>query len=781
MSTFAQLCALPTPGMAILVEASTDRFVSVLSVSGVTQRWSTVAGRFNNPSNVHYFGGIASVGRMQRSLGTDGTPAAGTMSLVLDNTDGAFDWLTARSTVESTVFLCRFRVYVAVFDPANPTDNQVQLAGTFIPLDYPERDESRVYLELADDVLGDAADLSLSPSLSSWLNHASTTSGNTPWAASSGNLAPGVEFVTDPTKPLPLAFGTGYIPLLRAVSGNLRYHPHVICCTTNTTLTASMPDAFIADIKTASGQSVPSNESLYFLDRSPFSITRDGRTWRIWLVQFDTTGLFGSAWAMNTVLGGEFGGPGTSAAAIDRKAFADAFFSKLGPLTCKAFPLSAHTYPTVASGTPTNNPPPTLLVDVARDLLEQYCRGAVEADETSFDAVAAHNPSSRAAVYIANIGAFSMQRSEPAVIAESGQTRGILKGLCQAGGFDLTTLQAGQVAALANTATYEAYVGAAALSALQLDETRIVADSLRVRTPSQGQRWAPYNRVFIDVGSASGHRLPGRHGPFDHGDDSSGNIVSWGRPMTRIIDVTYADIGEGYGNDFESLGKTGFELLLSQFPVESLVRPVISFRYGLEALELDLGDYFILSLTRGGQTTLLDTYEDVMWKTEAITLVPDTGQVEVVAVWAGDVLADIPFLLDNEPSITRTSSGSMSAIDTAAGDNNVALAGAGDFVAAGVEVGDILVLQDSSEATAGFERNRGIRITTVNTGDLNLAETMASAVTVSTWKILRGYTTYPVAGDPGYADGGRMYGKAADDNTSGVFSDSAAANKMLGG
>ena len=99
---------------------------------------STVAGRFNNPSNNFYGGGIASVGRLQRNLGTDGTPAAGTVSLVLDNTDGAFDWLTARSTVESTLFKARFRVYVAVFDPANASDNQVQLAGDVRAARQPE-------------------------------------------------------------------------------------------------------------------------------------------------------------------------------------------------------------------------------------------------------------------------------------------------------------------------------------------------------------------------------------------------------------------------------------------------------------------------------------------------------------------------------------------------------------------------------------------------------------------------------------------------------------------
>lgn len=782
MSSFVELCALPNPGFAILVDVSTDRFATILSVSGVAQQWSTVAGRFNNPSANFYGGGIASVGRLQRSLGTDGMPAAGTCSLVLDNTDGAFDWLTARDTV-ATMLNARFRVYVAVFDPANPSDNQVQLAGTYTPLDNPQRDESRVFLELADDVLSDAADLALTPSLKTWLDHASTTSGNTPWAASSGALGPGVEWATDQLATLPLAFGRARVPLLRIVRGPLELHPFVICCTTDVAVPETTPDAWIEGIESANFGPVPRGSGLFqlfYLRRSPFNISRDGKSWRIWLAEFNVTSMLASAWVMNDVLGGEFGAPSSSSAvSVDKKAFTDAFFSKLGQMWCTAFPLSAHTYAPVSAVGGSNSLPTAnvLCVDAARDLLQQYCRGSIIVDVPSFDAVAAHAPNARVAAHVGSIGQrVSKPLEQTGVIAEAGQVRGILQGLCQAGSFDLTTLQAGQVRALANTATYEAYVGAAALSAQRLDETRIVADSLRVRTPSQGQRWAPYNRVFLEVGSAGGNLSPGRNGPYDH----DANLTAWGRPLTRILNAEYADISQTLGNVFSIANGDGFPTVSQQFPVESEVRPVISFRYGLEALELDLGDYFILSLTRGGQTTLLDTYVDVMWKTEALNLLPDTGQVEVTAVWAGDVLADIPFLLDDETGITRTSSATLGSGDTAS-DDTFTLA-AGSFVTAGVQVGDILVLQDSAESTEGFDRNRGLVIRDVTASLLQLTESVASTATVATWKILRGATTYPGPADAGYIpNGGRMFGKAADASQDGQFSDTTAANKMLGG
>lgn len=781
MSTFAELCALPNPGFAILVDVSTDRFVSTLSVSGVEQKWSTVAGFFNNPSANFYGGGIASVGRLQRSLGTDGMPAAGTCSLVLDNTDGAFDWLTARGTV-ATMLKARFRVYVAAFDPANPGDNQVQLAGTYTPLDNPQRDESRVFLELADDVLSDAADLALTPSLKTWLDHASTTSGNTPWAASSGTLGPGVEWATDQLATLPLAFGRVKVPLLRIVRGPLELHPFAICCTTDVAVPETTPDAWIEGIESANFGPVPRGSGLFqlfYLRRSPFNISRDGKSWRIWLAEFNVTSMLASAWVMNDVLGGEFGAPSSSSAvSVDKKAFTDAFFSKLGQLWCTAFPLSAHTYSPVSAVGGSNSLPTAnvLCVDAARDLLQQYCRGSIIVDVPSFDAVAAHAPNARVAAHVGSIGQrVSKPLEQTGVIAEAGQVRGILQGLCQAGSFDFTTLQAGQVRALANTATYEAYVGAAALSAQRLDETRMVADSLRVRTPSQGQRWAPYNRVFLEVGSAGGNLSPGRNGPYDH----DANLTAWGRPFTRILNAEYADVSQTLGNAFSIINDEGFPRVSEHFPVESIVRPVISFRYGLEALELDLGDYFILSLTRGGNTGFLDTYVDVMWKTEALNLIPDTGQVEVTAVWAGDVLSDVPFLLDDETAITRTSSATLGSGNTASDDTFKLVSGS--FVTAGVAVGDILVLQDSAEAEEAFDRNRGVRITVVTAIELTLAESITSTATVATWKILRGATTYPVAGDPGYPDGGRMFGKAADDSADGEFSDSTLANKMLGG
>lgn len=769
MSTFVELCALPNPGFAILVDVSTDRFVTTLSVSGVEQKWSTVAGYFNNPSANFYGGGIASVGRLQRSLGTDGTPAAGTCSLVLDNTDGAFDWLTARSTVESTVFLARFRVYVAVFDPANPSDNQVQLAGTYIPLDNPQRDEARVYLELADDLLGDAADLALTPSLRSWLDHASTTSGNTPWAASSGVLAPGVQFACNEMQPLPLAFGSAKVPLLQAVRGDLARYPFVICCTTNTSLEPISPDAFLSKVVTADGRTVPPD--VYSFDRSPFSISRDGKTWRIWLVQFVMADILDSPWAMNDVLGGEFGPPNATATTtgtiIDRRAVSDAFFGRLGQLYCWSFPLSSHTYPDPGAADITFDFAGSILcVNVARDLLQQYCRGSVVVDVPSFDDVAAHNPNAKAAMFVGDIGSVGLKQFEPAVIAETGQVRGLLKGLCSSGMFDLTTLQAGQVRALASTATFEAYEFAAALSALRLDETRMVADSLRVRTPSQGQRWAPYNRVFIEVGPSSGYLTPGRHGPFDHSD----NLTAWGRPFTRVIEAQYADANLSYSNTYAD-SDAGFQRIEQQFPVESIVRPVISFRYGLEVLELDLGDYFILSLTRGGNTSFLDTYEDTMWKTESLNLLPDTGQVEVTAVWAGDVLSDIPFLLDDETLLEVTTSATLGSGDTA-GDDTFTIA-AGSFITAGVQAGDILVLQDSAEAEEEFDRNRGVRITAVAALVLTLDETITATATVADWKILLGATNQPTSN--------RMYGKAADDYANGEFSDASLANKMMGG
>lgn len=778
MSTFAELAALPSPGVAILVDVSTDYFLSTLVVSGVTQRWSTVAGIINNPTPLQYEGGIASVGRHQRSLGVDGVMTASTISLVLDNTDGAFDWLTARSTVESTLFKARFKVAVALFDPANPSDSAAQQLGVFQPLDNPERDESTVRLELADDSLGDAADLTLTPCALDWLNDASTTSGNTPWASGVGALATGVEWLPgfDKVRPLPLAFGTARIPLQPMLIGDLAAVPAAICCTTNTALTATLPDAALNGVFSDRFGPFPSNAALYFLDRTPFSITKDGRTWRIWLVQFDLNQLRSNAWATQTVLEGALG----SGSSVNRKDFARAFFEKVGNLSCRLWPASSWSYTAPPSGSSALQLATTTCADVARDLLFRYARTGVQIDSTSFDDVNAHLPASRAAVFVGDIGSRSTKRTEPTVIGEAGQIRGILRGLAQAGSFDLVTLANGAVRALANTATYSAYVGATGLTVTRLDETRVVADSLRIRIPSQGQRWAPYNRVFLDVGEASGYLAAGRNGPYDH----LGNIAAWGRPFTRIIDATYAELGYGEGDVF-SLGRIGFGLPDSQFPLESKVRPVLSFRYGVDALTLDLGDYFVMDVTRGGQTTLLDTYLDTIWKVEALNFIPETGQVEVTAVWSSDITSEIPFLLDDDTLIERANYATYGGggVTVSVTNTDTCTFSGGNLTTAGVVAGDILVLANGVDDDS-FELDRGIRITSISGATtLKVSEnvrSIAGAVNVSTWRVLRGHTTYPTSG-ANYADGSRMYGKGASAKDAGVYSNLDAGNRLMGG
>ena len=73
---------------------------------------------------------------------------------------------------------------------------------------------------------------------------------------------------------------------------------------------------------------------------------------------------------------------------------------------------------------------------------------------------------------------------------------------------------------------------------------------------------------------------------------------------------------------------------------------------------------------------------------------------------------------------------------------------------AGVQVGDILVLQDGAEGSRrAFGRNRGIRIIGVTALELELAEVVNSAATVATWKILRVQHDVPVLAT-GYPDGG---------------------------
>ena len=141
---------------------------------------------------------------------------------------------------------------------------------------------------------------------------------------------------------------------------------------------------------------------------------------------------------------------------------------------------------------------------------------------------------------------------------------------------------AGQVRVLANTATYRAYAGAAALGATARRD-RIVADSLDVRTPSQGQRWAPYNRVFLDVGEASGYLRPADMGRSTMATAPPATSRRGAPPSRRSSTPPSPTSARGTATLSEVARQKTASSSSLWFPVESVVRPVISFRYGLEA------------------------------------------------------------------------------------------------------------------------------------------------------------------------------------------------------
>ena len=794
--TFALLSPQPVPGAAITMEVSTDNFATTLVVDGVTQRWSTVTGGFTVPivgsPLLEFDGRIISVGRHQRSLSADGLMAASTLSMVLDNTDGTFDWMTKPETVTSTLLKARFRVALSLFDPAQPTSEGGRLMGVFTCLDFPSRDESRVFLELADDALA-AADIATPPSLLDWMR---ATGGVGGVAADFGNASgayAGVDgnWGTDARRPLPLAFGSVRVPLLPTVrkwvntlTRNSLTSPRVqcvLCCTTLDNLVGPPDSALFQLIPDKQTNSFPGPPQAWYSLNKSVQVTKSGKNWRIWFVDFDLTLMLSVPFVMNDLLGGQFGAPGALVSSVDLGAFWEAFWQACGGgISALAFPLSSHTYPPSfdAFGGRLNAAIPCS--NVARDLIQQYSRGTLSVDATSFNDVAAANPGNQAAVYVGEIGLLSTARAETTVVTEAGQLRGVLRTLASSGQFDLSVLPDGRVRALANTATFAQYATASTgVGLTTLDETRIVADSLRLRTPSQGQRWAPYNRVYIETGGQ-------RRGPFDH----TGNIVDWGKPFTRVVDASYTDVGLTIGDVFGIGNPQGFEVVERQFQLESRVRPVVSFRYGPEAMALELGDFFQLSITRGG-ASFPDTYTDAIWKVESLNYLHETGQVEVEAVWVSDILTEVPFLLDDEALITRASSATYNGggVTVSVLDDNVATFSAGNLTSAGVQAGDILVLQDgdANEASTEFAHNRGLRITVINSAfELTVSDTIRAVggtIAISTWKILRGHTTYPTAiSDPtNYPDGSRMYGKAADTKTAGVYSNRDTGNRLSTG
>lgn len=780
----------------------------------VQYRWGTMAADVGSD---HYQERIVSLGNIQRGLGNDHLPVASTLEVQLDNTDFAMDLFLAAATVESTVFKARFKVLCGVADSTGTIVTKT--IGVFVCLDFPAGNSSTIQLSLADDSLGKLTDLLVAPTLQDWLDEHNTT-----YDVFDGGVDVGeYKWLTDPSVPVPLQFGSGpwvgapvsiwnSIPTTADfdvgtwVAGDRKFLFPIIVLATRDDVAVTAGDVstlrgvFRDDV--VIGPMVGAGDVSKFRGQTTFpipktfvdysnntkttrriwehyktpTITKDGYDWKLLWIAFHAQNyaLWFKATNFRQISG--FNGSTPMSVRVDAPVrFGDASYQGYGRDEFAAFDHFL-----VSGGRPGSgingkaidtyrNP-----ANICMDLVEYYSSmGAAGVDTTRF--VRARN-ASRANVRgaIASGGGAYENTTTQQLNTDVGPygigvLRRSLAEIVRSTDMDLFVTMEGQAALVVMAADFETQT----TTYPTVDEAR--TNDVVVRTPSAGERWAPYNRVFLKCADGVAR------GPFD--DEAA--ISSWGRVIAKALESKWWD---SKLTTSESWGSSGdLQTVRNERFLEAKARPIVSFTTDVGMLVHELGDYFHLTVSRGGQNTLFD---NTLWRLEAVNISPEKGSVEVVAVAMADLVTGAsPFLLDNEALLVRVAGAGGRTCTVTDGSNNVVFS-SGDLTADAVADGDILLIRDSSEAATTFFRNRQIQIKTTNSAtdltldasaDLDFGTAGAHVIADTDWVILRSYVTYPTAvTDPAnYPSGGDMYGKIS--NSVGEFSTGDAANQLLDG
>jgi hypothetical protein len=785
---FSDVAAQEGPGAVWLLDVSFDDFATV------SYRWSTVSISYGGNQ---YEGRISErgIGKISRSFGRENTPTAGTVSLLLDNTDFAADWLVEPSTVASQVLRARFKLTLLLYQNGNPSGAQAKVCGKFKCLDFPIQDAGSVALQLADDTMGFFNEPLTSPTIREWKDDAGSDVDNCPLV---DEYLPVPNIDSDWDTPLPLAFGDGWLNCFAAallhrsegdettptVAVGDMYSSRAIpvCVTTSTgavndddvralravfgqdvTLagekwsgggsTISIPKTFTIPQGWAGEGGAPGTVRTIWEPLKTQTITKDGVAWKILWVRFDLSAYI--PWfsiAFSTKIGGvPTGGGSFSPVAYpvpESPAFSSgsrygAAFAAFSHFQVRGFPLSARTV---------TDREEQLAVNVIKDLISYYSFGdSTDLDTDSFTAALQMSPVAVRGIVlpVRPISTrFKYSKSVPPSDAlSSGQLRQTLSDICQSADLDLAMTWDGKIA------VFSSYFSFANLTATLpvIDETR--CDAVRRRIPSKGERWAPYNRVTIIDPSGT------PHGPFDNPDPD----VDWGIALDRTLQGKWLSPFQPVDPQYSSM------IWFSARQLESRVRPVITFVTDREGLSLDLGSLFEWTWTRGGAAGPYNSA--TVFRVESMTLDPETLALSIEAVWVDDLRSEYPYLLDNETFVVRVAASGGRTVTVTDASDTVTFS-SGNIITDGVVAGDILRLTDATQADNVFSRFRDIRIASINdasslkvtSADLDFDAPGGTAV--ASWEVRRGVTTYPdSSSDPtNYPNDGLMYGKACNDS-----------------
>ncbi len=806
MTTFAQVAAMQGRTLMVLMDVSFDKFATV------TYRWATHAGVVNGN---RYDKRILAVGTLKRGFGQDHLPTASTLSVQLSNVDFVCDWMVQQATVETQVLQARFKLYVGLSDDtANTYQSTIitQQLGIFVSMTFPKANASQVQLSLADDSLGQLTDVLLAPSLKDWITDAATTKVNSLFVdASLDRYEP---YLIDPNVPTPLQFGKS--PYNAAVvctgpadgtvladydfdltnwpAGQRKFLWPILVLATRSTAGVTDDDVgnlrgtFRNDVVSpleARGRSIIIPQTFLRSDGvttriwkayKTQTITINGFDWKLlWLAfnadaydswfptQSQQIGLSGNFTGTTPVLWNWTGLGGTNHDSDEFAPMMQAF---------EGFEVGGSPGSGVydgAGGLGTNGS----ACDIIRDFVEYYSQmGAGAWDATRF----------ARADLVTNITVRGSVSAIPSMTSKAqitstvspygvGVLRQALADLAATADLDVFLTMAGQVAVVHQGADFET----ATTNFPVFNESRI--DAVEIRMPGQGDRWAPYNRVYIPKDG-------GQIGPYDN----AAAVLAWGKIFPRTLAAKW---WYGINNAPPPTAPPGGNVnnaVWSWRSLEAKARPIISFTTDLGILTLDLGDYFLLPWTRGGANAL---YPSTLWRLESASIIlsgPNAGSVQVEAVWMQDLRTEYPYLLDDETLLVRAANGGAT-LTVTTGSTTV-VRSAGSFITAGLVAGDVILMRDSSEAAAAFARNRQIKVVSITdathavVADSVFGAAGAHVIAAADWTMQRSFLTYPTVGtDPGnYPSGSLMYGKVSRLAAGvGQFSDGSLGNKLLDG
>jgi len=783
-------------GRAIRVDVSTDNFATI------AYRYGDVAGELDGTNM--YSSRVVEMGSVKRALGNNRIAASSTTSLTLDNADGAIDWICGRENAADAK-RARFRIYVALYEAGvSPPTFVSKMLGEFVLSSWPRQDNATVQLQLADDFMGKLGAGLLLPTLLDWQGVG--TSSNNPFFDTVG-----VPQSISVNTPIQLAFGEDVLlafPHLIPQGNNGNgdtYEDKLIVPLYCTTDLSAVDQGLVSQViverfripisldavedpvpvlttlaRTVTDPVTQDDIPVWFVEKSP-TITKGGLDFQVVYLVVRTflddvdlaysiqdpenpTGII-EWYAKLSALA--YSG-GYDAGAVDSAGDGYAYFGS----------RATKWYARLAPGSQITNPPSiggfgiAHAVDVMTDLVSEYSSATV--DTTSAARVKLGVPF---AACSGVVQPWTERANNPSNPPAPQSLRQVLTELAQSSDFDVFIDWSGNIAFCSDVWDFTTATQAASL--LEVYETEI--SDVERWLASDGERGAPFNRVFFEGGKSS---------PTTYQDV----------PFQGPFDLETADIPISAGVIEMSL-RQGWRPFRQQAldpwqwrGIDGVTRDRIRFRMHRGGLRLELGAYFKLTWSRGSSIggpypATTDNAPNTIFQCEGITYSPGDDVVEIEAIWRDDTQSERQYLLDDETLLVRSKGALTGSATVENSTPEVIFGGTINLITMGVLAGDILILRDSTQAADVFSRNRALRIAsvdsstqlTIDDADLDFDGTSTAVVVNADWSIVRGKTTYPTAiSDPtNYASGGDIYGKATD--TAGLTSDSETGNRLISG